>query len=161
MGEVGGCIRAGNIRIATGRGDTEEKYRKQFEEKILVTNRVGCVMIHGLGTKTPNDGWNPIPDLETYESLFRIVKEHAEKIHFDTFGNNAFYEMRANGVRLKKTGDGRFVLEKTPRAKASDDSGEIWIRLAPGEKASVNGKPAVPNAHGAFPVRLGDTIALQ
>lgn len=156
MGEVKGCVRAGNIRIATGRGDSEEKYRKQFEEKILVSNRVSCVMIHGIGTKTKNDGWNPIPDLETFESLFRIVKENAEKIHFDTFGNNAFYESRAGSVRLQKTGDGAFAL--VPKAKDKEVSGEIWLRVAPDEKVSVNGKPATPNKYGAILVRVGDTM---
>ena len=41
------------------------------------------------------------------------------------------------------------------------EPGEIWLRLKPGEKVSVNGKDAVPNASGAVLAHTGDTIAVR
>ena len=41
------------------------------------------------------------------------------------------------------------------------EPGEIWLRLKPGEKVSVNGKDAVPNASGAVLAHAGDTIAVR
>jgi len=39
--------------------------------------------------------------------------------------------------------------------------GEIWLRLAPGEKVSVNGKPATPNAHNAILAHTGDSVTVE
>jgi peptidoglycan/xylan/chitin deacetylase (PgdA/CDA1 family) len=149
-----------NLRIATGRTDTEEGYRKQLDEKIVVSNNVSCCMIHGVGTGDGGDGWNPIPSVEVYESLLRLVAERRDRLHVDTFGNNAAYKARARNTRLvpvaDKPGEYRLVFAEKP--KDICEPGEIWLRLAPGEKVEVNGKPAAPNAQNAVLAHTGDTI---
>lgn len=156
-------VRAGNIRIATGRGDTEEKYAKQLDEKVMVSNCVSCVMIHGIGTGKAGDGWNPIPSLDVYESLFRLVEARRDRLHVDTYGNNAAYETRAANTRLKPVREtpGTFALVLAEKPRGACEPGEIWLRLAPGERVRVNGKPAVPNACGAVLARTGDTVAVE
>lgn len=158
MNEVKGCIRVGNIRIATGRGDSEAKYREQLEKKVMVSNAVSCVMFHGLGTKTKNDGWNPIPNLETYESIFKLVKANEDKIHLDTFGNNSFYQTLAENVVLKRKDADTFELTLKPKTRGTLVPGVVWLRVAANEKVSVNGKPATPNKYGAITANIGDTI---
>lgn len=37
---------------------------------------------------------------------------------------------------------------------------EVWLRVAPSEKVSVNGKPATPNKYGAILARVGDTVVV-
>lgn len=149
-----------SLRIATGRTDTEEGYRKQLDEKIVVSNNVSCCMIHGVGTGDSGDGWNPIPSVEVYESLLRLVAERRDRLHVDTFGNNAAYKARARNTRLvpvaDKPGEYRLVFAEKP--KDICEPGEIWLRLAPGEKVEVNGKPAASNAQNAVLAHTGDTI---
>ncbi len=154
------CVRAGNIRIATGRGDTEASFRKQLEEKVMVSNRVTCVMIHGLGTKVSGDGWNPIPDVTVYESLLRAVSENADRIHVGTYAENAFYEARAKSTRLKAKADapGTYEVVFAPKAGEICEEGEVWLRVASDETVSVNGTPATPNRYGAVLVKPGDEI---
>ena len=73
----------GNIRIATGRGDSAESYRKQLDKKVVVSNCVSCAMIHGVGTGDAGDGWNPIPSLDVYESLLKMVAERRDTLHVE------------------------------------------------------------------------------
>ncbi len=152
----------GDIRIATGRGTTEEGLRQDLDNKVVVSNRVSCCMIHGLGTGEPGDGWNPITSLGIYESLFRLVAERGDRLHIDTFGNNAAYQARAKNTKLvpdkDKPGEFRLVLSDKPRDIC--EPGEIWLRLAPGEKVLVNGKSAKPNACNAVLARTGDSITV-
>lgn len=156
------CVRAGNIRIATGRGDTEESLRKQLGEKVMVSNRVSCAMIHGLGTKESGDGWNPIPDVTVYESLLRAVSENADRIHVGTYAENAFYEARAKSTRLKAKPDapGTFEVVFAPKAGEVCEAGDVWLRVATDETVSVNGTPVEPNRYGAVQVKPGDEIAV-
>ena len=153
----------GNIRIATGRGDSAESYRKQLDEKVVLSNCVSCAMIHGVGTGDAGDGWNPIPSLDVYESLLKMVAERRDTLHVDTFGNNAAYGARARNTKLvpenEKPGVYKLVFSEKP--KDICEPGEIWLRLKPGEKVSVNGKDAVPNASGAVLAHTGDTIAVR
>ena len=152
-----------NIRIATGRGDSAESYRKQLDEKVMVSNCVSCAMIHAVGTGKPGDGWNPIPSLDVYESLLKLVDERRDRLHVDTFGNNAAYAARARNTKLvpenERPGVYRLVFSEKP--KDICEPGEIWLRLNPGEKVSVNGKDAAPNASGAVLAHTGDTIAVH
>lgn len=154
------CIRVGNIRIATGRGDTEEKYAKQLDEKVLKKDAFSCVMIHGVGvgSKDPGEGWNPIPSLEIYESLFKLVAERKDKIYVDTYGNNNAYASRAGKAKLKKSGENEFMLEWTGKDQPADS--QIWLRVAPEESVTVNGTPAKPNEFGGLLVRFGDKISV-
>lgn len=156
-GEAKCCIRAGNIRIATGRGDSEEKYQKQLDEKVIKTNQVCCVMIHGLGTKTPNDGWNPPSSVDVIESLFKLVAERRDRIHLGTYADNNAYESLAKNVQLKtdKT-TGVTKLVYTGKGEPKDD--EIWLRVAPGETVTLNGKTATPNAYGGVLAHIGDVV---
>ena len=149
-----------NLRIATGRGDTEAGYRRQLDEKIVVSNAVSCCMIHGVGTGDGGDGWNPIPSVEVYESLLKLVAERRDRLHVDTFGNNAAYKARAANTKLVPVegGEGEFRLVFAEKPKGICEPGEIWLRLAPGEKVEVNGKPAEPNAQNAVLAHTGDTI---
>lgn len=158
MGEVGGCIRAGNIRIATGRGDTAESYRNQIETKVLVSNRFSCVMFHGLGTGKPTDGWNPVPSLEVYESMFKLVAERADRIHVDTYSNNWFYESLAKSVKLARQDDGSLLVAPAKPDPEKPLSGKVWLRLDPGERIEVNGKPVSPNAFGGVEVDIGSAV---
>ena len=153
----------GNIRIATGRGDSAEGYRKQLDEKVVVSNCVSCAMIHGVGTGDAGDGWNPIPSLDVYESLLKMVAERRDTLHVDTFGNNAAYAARARNTKLVPENDrpGVYKLVFSEKPKDICEPGEIWLRLNPGEKVSVNGKDAVPNASGAILAHTGDTIAVR
>ena len=57
-------------------------------------------MIHGVGTGDAGDGWNPIPSLDVYESLLKMVAERRDTLHVDTFGNNAAYAARARNTKL-------------------------------------------------------------
>ena len=161
MDEVKGFVRAPNIRIATGRGDTEEKYRQQLEAKVMVSNRVSCVMLHGIGTKTKDDGWNPIPDLEVYESLIKLVKANEDKIHLDTFGGHSLYQSRAENAVLRKLGENVFELKLKPNPRGYVEPGDIWLRVAANEKVFVNGKAATPNRYGAIRARLDDRIEVK
>ena len=153
----------GNIRIATGRGNSEASYRRQLDEKVMVSNCVSCAMIHGVGTGDAGDGWNPIPSLDVYESLLKMVAERRGSLHVDTFGNNAAYAARARNTKLVpedgRPGAYRLVLSEKPGDVC--EPGEIWLRLAPGEMASVNGKDATPNASGAILAHTGDTIVVH
>ena len=153
----------GNIRIATGRGDSAESYRKQLDEKVVVSNCVSCAMIHGVGTGDAGDGWNPIPSLDVYESLLKMVAERRDTLHVDTFGNNAAYAARARNTKLVPENDrpGVYKLVLSEKPKDICEPGEIWLRLKSGEKVSVNGKDAVPNASGAVLAHTGDTIAVR
>ena len=153
----------GNIRIATGRGDSAEGYRKQLDEKVVVSNCVSCAMIHGVGTGDAGDGWNPIPSLDVYESLLKMVAERRDTLHVDTFGNNAAYAARARNTKLVPENDrpGVYKLVFSEKPKDICEPSEIWLRLNPGEKVSVNGKDAVPNASGAILAHTGDTIAVR
>lgn len=150
----------GNIRIATGRGDTEEKYAKQLDEKVLKKDAFSCVMIHGVGvgSKDPGEGWNPITSLEIYESLFKLVAERKDKIYVDTYGNNNAYASRAGKAKLKKSGENEFMLEWTGKDQPADS--QIWLRVAPEESVTVNGTPAKPNEFGGLLVRFGDKISV-
>jgi len=161
--KVRGYVRAGNIRIATGRGDSAEKYAQQLDEKIMVSNRVSCVMIHGLGTGKTGDGWNPIPSLEVYESLFKLIAVRQDRLYVDTYGKLMAYETRAANTKLKPVKDnpGEFVLTLAEKPRGVCVPGEIWLRLASGEKVSVNGKPATPNAHNAILAHIGDTVTVE
>lgn len=163
MAEVNGYVRAGCIRIATGRGDTEASYRKQIDEKVVRTNQVSCVMIHGVGTKEPGDGWNPIPDLEVYESLFKLVTERVELIHVGTYGENAAYSARVASTKLVKQDDeGKvFVLQFAKKPNGVCEPGEVWLRVAQDEKVSVNGKTSVPNKYGAVLAHTGDMVTVS
>ena len=153
----------GNIRIATGRGDSAESYRKQLDEKVVVSNCVSCAMIHGVGTGDAGDGWNPIPSLDVYESLLKMVAERRDTLHVDTFGNNAAYAARARNTKLVPENErpGVYKLVFSEKPKDVCEPGEIWLRLKPGEKVSVNGKDAAPNASGAVLAHTGDTIAVH
>ena len=116
-----------------------------------------------MGSGDSGDGWNPIPSLVVYESLFKLIAERRDRLHVDTFGNNAAYQARARNTRLvpvaDKPGEYRLVFAEKP--KDICDPGEIWLRLAPGEKVEVNGKPAAPNAQNAVRAHTGDTIAVR
>ena len=152
-----------NVRIATGGADSTESYRKQLDEKVMVSNRVSCAMIHGVGTGDAGDGWYPIPSLDVYESLLKMVAERRDTLHVDTFGNNAAYAARARNTKLVPENDrpGVYKLVLSEKPKDICEPGEIWLRLKPGEKVSVNGKEAVPNASGAVLAHTGDTIAVR
>ena len=104
-------------------------------------------MIHGVGTGDAGDGWNPIPSLDVYESLLKMVAERRDTLHVDTFGNNAAYAARARNTKLIPENEKPGVYN--------------WLRLAPGEKVEVNGKPAAPNAQNAVLAHTGDTIAVR
>lgn len=161
MKEVRGYVRAGDsIRLSTSPGDSEAIYREKIAANVLVKDRVGCVMIHGVGTKERGDGWNPIPSLEVYESLFKIIKENEGKIHVDTFGNNAAYAARAKHSRL--TAKGSHTFELTLDGSASDiyDAGEVWVRVAEGETVAINGAVVTPNVCGAVLAKTGDTLSV-
>ena len=150
----------GEIKVWTGRTDTEEGYRKRIDEHVMAKNSVSCCIIHGVGSGDSGDGWNPIPSLAVYESLFKLIAERRDRLHVDTFGNNAAYKARARNTRLvpvaDKPGEYRLVFAEKP--KDICEPGEIWLRLAPGEKVEVNGKPAAPNAQNAVLAHTGDTI---
>ena len=66
----------------------------------MVSNGVSCAMIHGVGIGDAGDGWNPIPSLDVYESLLKMVAERRDSLHVDTFGNNAAYAARARNTKL-------------------------------------------------------------
>ena len=153
----------GEIKVWTGRTDTEEGYRKRIDEHVMAKNSVSCCIIHGVGSGDSGDGWNPIPSLAVYESLFKLIAERRDRLHVDTFGNNAAYKTRAANTKLVpvagKEGEYRLVFAEKP--KGICEPGEIWLRLKPGEKVSVNGKDAAPNASGAVLAHTGDTIAVR
>ena len=153
----------GEIKVWTGRTDTEEGYRRRIDEHVMAKNSVSCCIIHGVGSGDSGDGWNPIPSLAVYESLFKLIAERRDRLHVDTFGNNAAYQARARNTRLvpvaDKPGEYRLVFAEKP--KDICEPGEIWLRLAPGEKVEVNGKPAAPNAQNAVRAHTGDTIAVR
>lgn len=150
----------GNIQVWTGRGDTEVGYRKRIDEHVMATNSVSCCMIHGVGTGDSGDGWNPIPSLAVYESLFKLIAERRDRLHVDTFGNNAAYQTRAANTKLVPVegSEGEYRLVFAEKPKGICEPGEIWLRLAPDEKVEVNGKPAEPNAQNAVLAHTGDTI---
>ena len=153
----------GEIKVWTGRTDTAEGYRKRIDEHVMAKNSVSCCIIHGVGSGDSGDGWNPIPSLAVYESLFKLIAERRDRLHVDTFGNNAAYQARARNTRLvpvaDKPGEYRLIFAEKP--KDICEPGEIWLRLKPGETVSVNGKDAVPNASGAVLAHTGDTIAVR
>lgn len=77
-------------------------------------------------------------------------------------------EMAAKGMevastRLKPVKDqpGTFTLVLADKPSGACEPGDIWLRLAPGEKVAVNGKPETPNAHHAVRAHTGDTIAVE
>lgn len=152
-----------NIKVCTGRGDTTESYRQQIDTKVMVSNQVSCCMIHGLGTGDAGDGWNPIPTLEVYESLLRLIAERRDRLHVDTFGNNAVYQSRAHNTKLvpdtEKPGVYRLVYAVKPGRV--QDPGEIWLRLGPGEIVTVNDQPTTPNDAHAVRAQTGDAIAVK
>ncbi len=158
MFEVNGCVRAGNIRIATGRGDTAESYRAQIDEKVMVSNRFSCVMFHGLGTGEPTDGWNPIPSLDVYESMFKLIAERSDRIHVDTYANNAFYETLAKNVRLRRRDADTLLVE--PVVQGTPPAGKVWLRLDAGERIEVDGEPVSPNAFGGVEVDVGSVVRM-
>ena len=92
-----------------------------------------------------------------------MVAERRDTLHVDTFGNNAAYGARARNTKLvpenEKPGVYKLVFSEKP--KDICEPGEIWLRLKPGEKVEVNGKPAAPNAQNAVLAHTGDTIAVR
>ena len=61
-------------------------------------------------------------------------------------------------MKLKKdakTGEMRLVYV----GKGTPSSDAVWLRVAPGETVSVNGKAVRPNASGGLLARVGDEIA--
>ncbi|MBP5233497.1 MAG: polysaccharide deacetylase family protein [Planctomycetes bacterium] len=147
--------------LATGRGDTPARYDKALAEK-LKPGQIVVAMVHGLGTKTPDDGWNPPDDFATYEHLIQKAGElHASgKVYVGKHGDLMRYHERAKGCRLKDNKDGTFTIVtangKTPQGPAW----ELWLRAAPGEKIKVNGKDAAPDERGVFTARLGDVLTI-
>jgi peptidoglycan/xylan/chitin deacetylase (PgdA/CDA1 family) len=152
-----------NIKISTGRGDTAASYENQIDAKVMVSNQVSCCMIHGLGTGEKGDGWNPIPSLEVYESLLRLVAERRDRLYVDTFGNISAYQSRVHNTKLvpDREKPGTFTLVYAVKPGRVEDPGEIWLRLAPGETVTVNGRPATPTAVRAVRARTGDRIAVK
>ncbi|MBP5233496.1 MAG: polysaccharide deacetylase family protein [Planctomycetes bacterium] len=148
--------------LMTGNGDTPGTYDKALAE-LLRPGQIGVVVVHGIGTQTPDDGWNPITSLATYEYLVAKAGELSVsgKVYVGKHGEIMRYRYRAAGSRLQENADGTFTIAPTvaPAGGAPAAGGwELWLRAAPGAQVKVNGRDAAPDARGVFTARVGDVL---
>lgn len=146
--------------ISTGRGDTPERYEKMLAEK-LKPGTVGVIMLHGLGTKTPGDGWNPITEFSTYEALIEKISKMRDKVHVGGHGEVMRYHECAKACKLKDNKDGTFTIAHTSSKFNPSEPVKLWLRAAAGEKIAVNGQPVAPDANGIFTANIGDTLKIE
>ena len=147
--------------LATGRGDTPKRYDDELAKR-LKPGQVCVVMLHGLGTKTPGDGWNPITDFSTYEYLIAKAGELSAsgKVLVGKHGEVMLYHERAKNTRLKDNKDGTFGFVNRGGQPFKDPNLKLWLRAAPGEKIKVNGQDVTPDAKGIFTAKTGDVLTI-
>ena len=150
----------GEIKVWTGRTDTEEGYRKRIDEHVMAKNSVSCCIIHGVGSGDSGDGWNPIPSLAVYESLFKLARRgQAGRIppclrrkaegHLRA-GRNLAPPCAGREGRGQREASGAECAERSPRAHRRHDSRPLT--------ACQRGRGETPHLLGfcVSATRLGD-----
>ena len=115
-------------QFGTGSKDTPERYDELLKTKWSKENEYSILMIHGVTKAT--GGYNPIPTLETYEHLIRILAESPDVYAGDMKTCSAYRE-RAEHTRLRRDADGLYAVV-FEEAGTLCGPGPVWVRLSDG-----------------------------
>ena len=115
-------------QFGTGSKDTSARYDELLATKWSKENAYSILMIHGVTKET--GGYNPIPDLATYEHLIKILAASPDVYAGDMKTCSAYRE-RAEHTRLVRNADGSYSVV-FDAAGTLCGPGPVWVRLSDG-----------------------------